>query len=591
MARLTDKYDEIFKYVGEKFGLTKLTYETYRKLPKGDTRRKNFDAFIEDNLPIEKSKDEEFKTKIKELNDTYLMKKDWIQDSKSFFKLGGELHPEETKTETSERPVPVSGSSKKEPESRTYKRDNISGWKKIKRFFGDMPEDFITASAWSSAAFLLTRFLGWNANWPFITMVWTANITLAIPAVFAAYCSYKLVEIGIKNGTFKRWGQAIKSKIFTKRNIKEIEKEPLPKVVDISKELDKIEEQINEIAKTELSDDDIENIAIFTEAKKNLEILKIKLKGFSDSIDDKNREKYKALNQRIEYSLKRFKNELDKLYEKTCQVEPSSKVETSETISLELHAIDREIDRIVNIISSDSDKYNIEDILKQLDSIEEGLKNISGIDDDTRKYFITKIETSRNILKPKMAMEKSGNDISSNEINKTILQIQETFNSIMNNPIEDVKGYIKSLEQIVDTITKLLDSGVFEYGDDKRKLLRDIRYDATDEIKRIKAALFEKIKRLEARKEASEDKIANIDRFNAMVDEFIRMSYVEREKCKKCYIRISDEQFDEMPEEERGKLKFIYDRQRDDWRDIEIPIDELIEDIKKLTEPESTKSK
>ena len=57
MAKLKDQYNEIFNYVGEKFGLSKLTYETYLGLNKDDVRKKRFDNFIANNLPIDKAMD------------------------------------------------------------------------------------------------------------------------------------------------------------------------------------------------------------------------------------------------------------------------------------------------------------------------------------------------------------------------------------------------------------------------------------------------------------------------------------------------------------------------------------------------------
>lgn len=260
--RLNEQYNDIFKYVGEKFGLSKLTYETYKGLHETDVRKKRFDEFIENNFPIEKATDSEFINKIKELNENPLLKKeDRIENNKSFYGLGDILYPAEKKEET-QKTTTVSSlteekKSKKRKKNIIDKNSNnkVSKWQKVKNFFGDIPEGLIKASAWSSGAFLFTRILGWNAGWPFATMALTANITLAIPAVFAGYCGYKLIKNGIKNGTFKKWGQKIKSLFATKTDTKENSKEetkgyePIPtNFEDLDRELFGMEEPFETVS-------------------------------------------------------------------------------------------------------------------------------------------------------------------------------------------------------------------------------------------------------------------------------------------------------------------------------------------------------
>ena len=198
--KLKDQYNEIFRYLGEKFGLPKLTFEHYQRLNKDDVRKYKMDKYIHENLPIEKSEDEELKSKVNGLNDN-LRKEDKITDSASFFNLGEKMYP--TKD----------NNTKKESSKNEVKKENKSSKKNVfKAIMKNIPKGALLTSAISIASFIGTRMLGTYAGWPMATMIGTANLTLLIPhAVILTYVGARFIKNRIKDGSFKRLIQKLKN--------------------------------------------------------------------------------------------------------------------------------------------------------------------------------------------------------------------------------------------------------------------------------------------------------------------------------------------------------------------------------------------
>lgn len=88
---IRDKYNEVFKIIGERVGLSKLTYETYMGLRDGDTRKNKFRSILEDELKNRKSAD--VSACIDTINKD-VKREDKIDDKiDSFFKLGEKIYP------------------------------------------------------------------------------------------------------------------------------------------------------------------------------------------------------------------------------------------------------------------------------------------------------------------------------------------------------------------------------------------------------------------------------------------------------------------------------------------------------------------
>ena len=255
MARkISDQYNEIFKYVGEKFTLYKLNYAHYQRLHKDDVRKKLFDKFLNENLPIENSKDEEFKDKINELNNNPTLKKeDKITDSESFFKLGEKLFAKKDNKAKKAKPI------------RYEKGDDMpktSIMAVAKGIYKNIPKGALLASSVSIAAFIGTRMLGAYAGWPMAAMLATANVTLLIPhAVILSYCGIRFFVNRVKDGSFKNWIQKIKNKRIEKRiqksdskvEIKTKEKnEPLPSFDRTSEEFAPLPDDYKKVTPTEI---------------------------------------------------------------------------------------------------------------------------------------------------------------------------------------------------------------------------------------------------------------------------------------------------------------------------------------------------
>lgn len=224
--KINEQYDEIFKIVGDKVGFRNFNYKDYLNLKEkksDDTRLKNFDKYIEENLPFKEATDEEFKDSMNILNNG-LREEDKVTDSKSFFKVG-DLIPKKDEERKASKPSPTKTEVRKEKK--------ISLFKRITQ---NIPAGAIGASVASVGLSALTLMLGSYAGWPAAAMLGTFNLTFVIPqAIILSYVGIKYLSKKIKDGSVKRW--------FENRKSKKLERE-LEKTKAKEKEFEKVSSEL-----------------------------------------------------------------------------------------------------------------------------------------------------------------------------------------------------------------------------------------------------------------------------------------------------------------------------------------------------------
>ena len=100
---IKEKYNEVFKIIGEKVGLRKLTYETYLGLNENDTRRKSVNRLLEKTLRLRD--DTDVCACIDTINKD-VKREDRIDKIDSFLKLGEKLYPKKEEKEEIVPPTP-----------------------------------------------------------------------------------------------------------------------------------------------------------------------------------------------------------------------------------------------------------------------------------------------------------------------------------------------------------------------------------------------------------------------------------------------------------------------------------------------------
>ena len=224
--KINEQYDEIFKIVGEKVGFRNFNYKDYLNLKEkksDDTRLKNFDKYIEENLPFKESTDEDFIGSINILNNG-LREEDKVTDSKSFFKVG-DLIPKKDEERKASKPLPTKTEVKKEKKTSLFKR-----------ITKNIPAGAIGASVVSVGLSALTLMLGSYAGWPAAAMLGTFNVTFVIPqAIILSYVGIKYLSKKIKDGSIKRW--------FENRKNKKLERE-MEKIKVKEEEIEKVSSEL-----------------------------------------------------------------------------------------------------------------------------------------------------------------------------------------------------------------------------------------------------------------------------------------------------------------------------------------------------------
>ena len=260
--QIKKQYDAIFKYVGEKYELSKLTFSTFMGLKekvelegKKDDRKDKLEKFIKINLPSDSSMDEKFKEKVEKLNEL-LDDKDKIKDYDSFFKLGSVMYPnkeekEDTKDEKKEVRI--------EPPKDLFleKGGKNDSKKKVKKAFSNGKRTVLRTVAIAANGFsvaliggslLSSLFLGV----PVATIL--PSYVFIAPAVTLGYFVYK----GIRNGTIKSFAKYLGKKLGL---TKEIEVKEDSKEKTLSEELDKESEFEVPLPDKKEESDEIEDVA------------------------------------------------------------------------------------------------------------------------------------------------------------------------------------------------------------------------------------------------------------------------------------------------------------------------------------------
>lgn len=225
MAKLKDQYNEIFDYVGKKFGLSKLTYETYLGLNKDDVRKKHFDDFIANNLPIDKAMDKGFSDLVTKLNgDPNLSREDRIDDVKSFNGLGEKLYP--TKKENNEEAPKTSFIKDTKKKNKKDKKQKISIMSGIRTVYNAIAVGAnIIAFSFIGGGVVSGILLGLPSATIISTAVpflWVPAITIGIPVAINAI---KFAVKNIRSGNAKKWFKSIGKKLGLSKEIKSNERE------------------------------------------------------------------------------------------------------------------------------------------------------------------------------------------------------------------------------------------------------------------------------------------------------------------------------------------------------------------------------
>jgi len=209
--RLVDQYKEIFNYLGDKLIADRsFSYEKYLRMDNDDSRKRKINSFLKSNLPLDKSKDEEFKNKINVLNSS-LYRENRINKFEDFIKLGDMLYPELRKEETRPMPAPVVPSDsepvdeddlfeekdKEELEEKEEKKEEKKDSKKntkskrtligdIKNFLLSIPGGLVKANIASLGLLGGSLALGSYLGFPAATMSTIGIMFGALPAVSLA---------------------------------------------------------------------------------------------------------------------------------------------------------------------------------------------------------------------------------------------------------------------------------------------------------------------------------------------------------------------------------------------------------------------
>lgn len=140
---IKDKYNDVFKIIGEKVGLRKLTYETYLGLNENDTRRKAVNRLLEKTLRLRD--DADVCACIDTINND-VKREDRIDKIDSFFKLGEKIYPKEEKKEEVVAPTPdrIFETHDEEEQEEETEEEEIEEEKKNKKKEETKKEEIIT---------------------------------------------------------------------------------------------------------------------------------------------------------------------------------------------------------------------------------------------------------------------------------------------------------------------------------------------------------------------------------------------------------------------------------------------------------------
>ena len=183
---IKEKYNEVFKIIGEKVGLRKLTYETYLGLNENDTRRKSVNRLLEKTLRLRD--DTDVCACIDTINKD-VKREDRIDKIDSFLKLGEKLYP---KKEEKEEIVPPTPDRLFEVKDNEIKIDtkNQSKLKKFVKGFGETILATLNVSCLTIAG--AATLAGILIHVP-VTPGFLA-IMLAAPVITYSYKGYKKLQ-------------------------------------------------------------------------------------------------------------------------------------------------------------------------------------------------------------------------------------------------------------------------------------------------------------------------------------------------------------------------------------------------------------